>query len=677
MKTFDVAANGLIILLVCAALFPMMRERAFSSTPLYCSVEPYALSPLTDLNSSVYGLEIPATPSAVGDNFTVELHLCNATIANFPLGVNSIEVHFYFGNLLNYCLPIGFTDMLGTASGALINPILYGIQPGFYDASDNPVLVPPYNGAVFYEVAGASRGGAWNSEDGIVANITFQITKQPQGNEFSVNLPLDYNYTKCETGFIDPYTHAWSPLSEYPDCMSGSLVLDSNYKAPTNYTLTVQESPIGSGAVNVRVNGVTQAPPYAFSAGTVAQVTAIPNAGYSFSNWTLDGANAGFANSLSITMNSDHTVTGNFTSAPPPPNLLPVTLTAEPMAVPPLVDINSSVYGLEIPSTQVVVGDMFTVGLRLRNATQDNVPLGIGSIEVHFRFGSILDYLQPVSFANKLGAPDGVLNPDIQFAIYPGFHDTHGNETLPPYDGAVSYDLAASSTGTGWNSVDGLIAMLTFEITKQPQSSLGEGTVSLPMVYTFTSLTDSNGSSILHDCLNATITLDSVSHDIAVTNVTLLKTAVGEGYTMSINVTVANRGSVTEDFPLTVYANASVIDSQMISLISEDFTTVTFIRNTTGFAKGNYTIKAVAEGVLGEANSTDNMYTAGFVAVTIPGDINGDFKVDLQDFVLLALAYGSHPGDAKWNPNADIDDNGIVDPSDVSVLAQHYGRHYP
>jgi hypothetical protein len=45
--------------------------------------------------------------------------------------------------------------------------------------------------------------------------------------------------------------------------------------------------------------------------------------------------------------------------------------------------------------------------------------------------------------------------------------------------------------------------------------------------------------------------------------------------------------------------------------------------------------------------------------------------------VTLALAYGSKPGDTNWNPNADIDGNGIVDSADLTILALHYGQHYP
>jgi hypothetical protein len=52
---------------------------------------------------------------------------------------------------------------------------------------------------------------------------------------------------------------------------------------------------------------------------------------------------------------------------------------------------------------------------------------------------------------------------------------------------------------------------------------------------------------------------------------------------------------------------------------------------------------------------------------------NGDFKVQLSDLVLLARSYGSRLGASNWNPNMDLDGNGIVGLSDLIILAQHYG----
>lgn len=88
---------------------------------------------------------------------------------------------------------------------------------------------------------------------------------------------------------------------------------------------------------------------------------------------------------------------------------------------------------------------------------------------------------------------------------------------------------------------------------------------------------------------------------------------------------------------------------------------------------GNYTVHLLAAYPFSSAYQSK----IASVTVTIPGDIDGDFKVNLVDLVILALAYGSRPGEPKWNPNADIDGDNVVGLSDLVILALHYGQHYP
>jgi hypothetical protein len=57
-------------------------------------------------------------------------------------------------------------------------------------------------------------------------------------------------------------------------------------------------------------------------------------------------------------------------------------------------------------------------------------------------------------------------------------------------------------------------------------------------------------------------------------------------------------------------------------------------------------------------------------------DLNGDSKISLSDLVLLANAYGSKPGEPKWNPNADINVNDKVDLADLVILANNYNKTY-
>lgn len=153
--------------------------------PVFYSVEPVPVAPLANANASINGLETPPVPSPVGENFMVEIHLMNATATNVPAGVLGVEVHFYFGNILDYCKPIGFTNELGQPDGALRGPVIYAVN-GFYNddypTEDNVPLPPPYTGATQYVVAAGSNGGPWNGNDSLVAKITFQITGQPSQN---------------------------------------------------------------------------------------------------------------------------------------------------------------------------------------------------------------------------------------------------------------------------------------------------------------------------------------------------------------------------------------------------------------------------------------------------------------------------------------------------------------
>jgi alpha-tubulin suppressor-like RCC1 family protein len=63
----------------------------------------------------------------------------------------------------------------------------------------------------------------------------------------------------------------------------------------------------------------------------------------------------------------------------------------------------------------------------------------------------------------------------------------------------------------------------------------------------------------------------------------------------------------------------------------------------------------------------------GLNATLLPGDINGDNVVNIEDFSLFAAAYGSDPTSANWNPNADLNCDGVVDINDFELLAQDYG----
>jgi subtilisin family serine protease len=169
--------------------------------------------------------------------------------------------------------------------------------------------------------------------------------------------------------------------------------------------------------------------------------------------------------------------------------------------------------------------------------------------------------------------------------------------------------------------------------------------------------------------------LPSQVHDVSVVNVVPSKTVASGSVTL--DVIVANQGDYAESFNVTVYANTTTLGTVQSTVTSGSNATLALIWDTSSFAYGNYTLSATAQLPPNETNNADNPPITSWVVVTIPGDINGDFKVDLTDLQILAAAYGSKPGDPNWNPNADIDNTGTVSLLDLLTLSQHYGQHYP
>jgi hypothetical protein len=185
---------------------------------------------------------------------------------------------------------------------------------------------------------------------------------------------------------------------------------------------------------------------------------------------------------------------------------------------------------------------------------------------------------------------------------------------------------------------------------------------------------------------DGTVTIRLPIHDVGVANVTTSKTGclpiptVGQGYGVKANVTVENHGDFAETFNVTVYANATVIGTYTnVTLPSGNSTTLAFTWNTASFAKGNYTVWAYAWPVQNETDTSDNTLVDGRIAVTIPGDINGDFIVDIYDAIILAGHFNEHK---PWlhpqiDPNIDINNDGFIDIYDAIILANHYNQHYP
>jgi hypothetical protein len=172
--------------------------------------------------------------------------------------------------------------------------------------------------------------------------------------------------------------------------------------------------------------------------------------------------------------------------------------------------------------------------------------------------------------------------------------------------------------------------------------------------------------------------------DIALTSLSLSRTVATPDHLVSgqvsINMTVANLGNTTETVTVTVFVNrtldakgnpvsfiALIATLNSLVLPSGASANVSTVWYTAGYLNGTYIVSANATIVSDDVNPANNMIK-GTVIISTIGDVNGDFLVDVTDYQLTKIAIPSMPGKSNWNPNADIDYNGLVEGRDFVIL---------
>jgi len=203
--------------------------------------------------------------------------------------------------------------------------------------------------------------------------------------------------------------------------------------------------------------------------------------------------------------------------------------------------------------------------------------------------------------------------------------------------------------------------------------SLGSSTLDLNN----TQLTDPSAQQIEHEAKDGFIM--TLIRDLAVINVTLSENIVYQGWPVNITVTAKNEGYINETFKINVYYDDTLIENLTIANLAPDQETTKTVTWYTSTVEPyiNHTIKAEIPTVPYEIDTTDNAFADGALMVKLNGDINGDQIVDIDDIMVVALAFGSYPGTPSWNPEADLSGDGIIDIDDAVLVAINYGKHYP
>jgi hypothetical protein len=170
-------------------------------------------------------------------------------------------------------------------------------------------------------------------------------------------------------------------------------------------------------------------------------------------------------------------------------------------------------------------------------------------------------------------------------------------------------------------------------------------------------------------------------HDVAVKSIWLSKTAIGQNYTACTNATVANLGDTNKTLRVSVravstdtYVSLAVFTD--INLTSGDSTILSTTWNTTSVPIGNYTIHVVVLS-MPDRDMDKNFLLSDIVKVTIPGDVDGNFDVNIYDIVRVCSVYGSRRGEPEYASNCDLNDDGKMDIYDVVLACVNYGQTIP
>ena len=193
-----------------------------------------------------------------------------------------------------------------------------------------------------------------------------------------------------------------------------------------------------------------------------------------------------------------------------------------------------------------------------------------------------------------------------------------------------------------------------------------------PINLTDTRLININNELVVHTVQHGIFI--GLIRDVAITALSADLHIAYQGWTVNINVTVKNKGNITETFEVKIYYDNTLGPAATVSeLQPNEEITITIVWDTKNVPPcHNYTITAMAGPVPYEFNLSDNTFENGKVKIRIMGDVNGDGVVDMRDISELCNRYGAKPGEPRWDYYCDLNRDGRIDLRDIGICCSNF-----
>jgi len=198
-----------------------------------------------------------------------------------------------------------------------------------------------------------------------------------------------------------------------------------------------------------------------------------------------------------------------------------------------------------------------------------------------------------------------------------------------------------------------------------------------PINLTDTQLFDIGNQPITHEVSHGIFI--GLIRDVAVLNVQPDLHMAYQGWIVYINVTVKNKGNLTETFDVHFYYDSNLGNTTTVLGLAPDEERIMPLKWNTSTVQPchNYSISATADPVPYEMNLADNSLTDGNVKIRWMGDVNGDGRVDMRDINQCVQGFRTYPGHQNWNPDNDLDRSSMVDMRDILICVINFNKACP